>query len=102
MHRDEIEQATRKELLELQARHRGLQASMRDREAQRFAGSDLAKAAEGTPSYAAVLKEQAKAKERQVESLQTRVTALMRTTTKASHREAMLLQDRQAMQDQIA
>ena len=38
----------------------------------------------------------------QVESLQTRVTALMRTTTKASHREAMLLQDRQAMQDQIA
>ena len=70
-HRDEIEQATRKELLELQARHRALQAAMRDREAQRFAGSDLAKAAEGTPSYAAVLKEQAKAKERQVEGLKT-------------------------------
>eukprot|EP00964_Phaeocystis_antarctica_P158306 scaffold128891_cov63-Phaeocystis_antarctica.AAC.1 len=52
-HRDEMEQATRKELLELQARHRALQAAMRDREAQRFAGSDLAKAAEGTPSYAA-------------------------------------------------
>ena len=35
-------------MLELQARHRALQTAMRDREAQRHAGSDLAKAAEGT------------------------------------------------------
>ena len=47
-HRDEVGQATRKELLELQARHRALQTAMRDREAQRHAGSDLAKAAGGT------------------------------------------------------
>lgn len=101
--KEEALRALRKEHTALGARHRALQAALREREAERFTSSAaLSAAAEGTAGYAAVLKEQARAKQRQVEALQQRVGSLMQAEKKAKQREGILLQERAQMEDQLA